>query len=155
MFICHHCLLLIHIQESHHACFFAMLITVWIFVGVFCFVLFSPCFFIALALEKRSLFHSLSYNNSLLLSHPVQCFGSPTFHHYCMLMLVDTHTHKKSEQLRSYSHLILLCCWRNFFRADTDSASFVTKTTPRCFAALSEPHWLQCMSPNAYQNEMV
>lgn len=43
MSICHHCLLVIHIQECQHLCFFPMLITVWVFVGFFCFI-FSPIF---------------------------------------------------------------------------------------------------------------
>lgn len=81
----------------------------------FLFHFFPPCSLIALALEKRSLFHSLSHHDLPLLSHPVQCFGYPTFHHYSMLMLVDAKKRKK-EQLRSYCRLILLCCWGRFLQ---------------------------------------
>lgn len=110
------------------------------FCWLFLFLFFPPCSLTALAPEKRSLFHSLSHHD-LPLSHAVQRFGYPTFHHYCLLMLVDAHK-TKGEQLRSSCHLILLCCWRTVLQGRQWFSIFI-KITPGCFAPLClSSRWL-------------
>lgn len=108
-------------------------LVVW---GWGCFGFFSSYSLIALALEKRSLFHSRSCHDLPLLSHSMQCLSYP----FSLFLYAYVRRQKKKEQLRSYCLLIILFCWRRFLQGRQWFSIFLYPNPGRAFcASLPEP----------------